>query len=831
VTLITFFLFGSLSFTQPGLNGAETGAASYHAPALDSDQEGEDVPERLRHYQPRRQAMDSDLYVRWLRAEQERLQNDKAKLSAQDGADEPVWVPLGPTNGAGKMGPLVVHPTIAGTIYAAADGGGVWKTTDAGASWNPLGDGMAMNAVLSLAIAPSDPSVLYAGTGTDHINRFSIGAGLLKTTDGGESWSLPILADTNATSVNAIAVHPLDSQDVLIGTLGGGYRSTDGGATWAKVISTAEIVSDYVRDPIHPEVVYASIWLNHNQVLKSTDDGVTWADKSSGLTMATSIIAIGRMRIAISPSDPSLLYLATTVFFRNSDTGRFVPHIFKTTNGGESWEDQLSLASPPNSAVASYMFQNPRNNAIVVSPTDPKTVIAGGLIYIKSTNGGATWSQLFFPGAAMHVDAVDLAYQGTTLYIANDGGIWSSTDEGQTATPLNATLATRQYYQLAIDPIHKNRMLAGSQDNGTDLHSDSSGTLWTKVRQGDGADCAINPRDPSIAYATIFPPFSYFKTTNAGDPSPTWQSITPAFPSGEQGSNLVMDLIDPSTLYIGTYRVWRTTDDGLIWDPLPTTLVDGSTWGSQGSVSDLAIAPSNGAILLVAHSTLGLLRSRDGGNSWLKVAAPDLLPKYLNSVEIDPLNPAVMYVTYSEPLRPQVFMSTDAGVTWTPRATGLPPFQVLVLRADAVEASTLYAGTAVGVYRSTDQGATWSRFGVGLPNVQVNDMRLFKYGEALHVATYGRGVWELNLRAPASPAIVEASVSGKKLFVTGRLFDRGATILIKGVGQKTQNDDENRTTRLIAKKSGKRIFPGDKLQVVNADGTRSNELTFMRAGQ
>jgi hypothetical protein len=320
--VIALFLLFSLAFISPTFDAATETASSYDALAPDSGEGLDEIPERLRHFQPLRQAVDPEAYSRWLRAEQERLQNQKARLSAQDDADEPVWASLGPTNGAGKMGPFAFHPTIAGTVYAAADGGGVWKTTDAGASWAAIGDSMVMNSVLSLAIAPSDPNVLYVGTGTDHINTFSMGAGLLKTTDGGASWSLPILADPNATSVNSIAVHPLDSQDVLIGTLGGGYRSTDGGATWAKVISIPAIVSDFVRDPLRPEVVYASTWLNQNRVLKSTDDGVTWTDKSSGLILATSILAIGRMRIAISPSDPSVLYLATTVFARNSDTGR-----------------------------------------------------------------------------------------------------------------------------------------------------------------------------------------------------------------------------------------------------------------------------------------------------------------------------------------------------------------------------------------------------------------------------------------------------------------------------------------------------------------------------
>lgn len=298
--------------------------------------------------------------------------------------------------------------------------------------------------------------------------------------------------------------------------------------------------------------------------------------------------------------------------------------------------------------------------------------------------------------------------------------------------PRNSTLVTREYYQLAVDSTNKNRMIAGSQDNGTDMHTDVSEPSWNGILPGDGADCAINPNEPSIAYATIFPPFSYFRTTKAGDANPVWKRITPSFPSGEQGNDLVMDLSKPSTLYIGSYRVWRTTIDGADWNPLPTTIADGSTWDTKGSVSGIAVAQSDNSIILIAHSTMGLLRSTDGGNSWVTRNPPDIMPaltpSWMNDVEVDPVNPNNAYLVYGEPFglpqAPQIFMSSNGGKTWAPRITGLPPFRVFVLRVDPIEPGTIYCGTDVGPYRSTDQGGTWTRFGLGLPNVRVNDIRI-----------------------------------------------------------------------------------------------------------
>lgn len=828
MTLAVFFL--SLSFTLPSFDSAMNRSIGSEARSSYPDQESDDLPERMQHYRMSTENTDQNLYLSGIRAEYERWQREKDLLSTQAAADEPVWVSLGPTNGAGKMGPFAFHPTIAGTFYAAAAGGGIWKTADQGTTWKPIGDSLALLAVLSMALAPSDPNVLYVGTGTSGFAT-SIGAGLLKSTDGGDSWSMPILADANSASVNAISVHPLNAQEVLIGSKGGGFRSTDGGASWSQVIANLGIVGDLARDPVNPEVLYASTWSGQNHLLRSTDGGATWADKSAGLLVSTQALVVGKMKIAISPSAPSVLYLSTLIVnrFPQPDLGR--AHIFKSTDSGESWKDLESVVNNPDPSINHYITQNPRNNTLVVSPTNANLVIAGGLDYIKSTNGGDTWGFLSSKGVDLHPDAVDLAYQGATLYIANDGGIWSSDDNGETVTPHNDILVTRQYYQLAIDSVNRNRMIAGTQDNGSDVHLDTGGLLWDSPFEGDGADCAINPRKPSIAYATVFPPFSYLRTKSYGDPNAAWKIITPAFSSGEQGANLVMDLNNPSTLYIGSYRVWRTTNDGTTWNPLPATITDGTTWENRGSVADLAIAPSNSSVLMVAHSTLGLLRTTDGGNSWRKITAPEFLPANLVDVEIDPTNAKVTYLVYGEPAKPQVFLSTDAGNTWTPRITGLPPFRAFVLRVDPLDAHTLYCGTDVGVYRSTDQGETWARLGIGLPNVQVNDIRIFKDGSIIRVATFGRGIWELSLHPQAVPTIVNASVSGKKLFVMGQNFDQGAAILINGIQQKTQNDAENVTGRLVAKKSGKKIVSGDKLQVRNSDGTLSNEFIFIRENQ
>ena len=682
------------------------------------------IEERIRDYLRRHgmdRKFDPNVRLQLVRQEYEKREAEKGRRSSQPGIAGTNWVSLGPTNGAGRMTALAVHPSVAGTVYAGAAGGGVWKSTSGGASWTCLTDSLNDLAVGALAISPSSPGTIYVGTGEGNTNGDAIpGIGLLKSTDGGQTWLFP--PSVIATNFCRISIHPSNPQELVIATTSGGFRSTDGGQSWATVIS-AGYVFDLVRHPSNSQILYSTTEFP-TQVLKSTDGGTTWLGKNNGLPVQS----LGRLSMTISASNPSVLYIGGAI-------NNTVAHIYKTTDGGDSWSEL------PDIGNNFYGGQSWYDNTIVVSPFNSNVVIAGGVSYVRSTDGGNTWTNLF-TDTFVHVDAHDLQYQGATLYIANDGGIWSSTDNAQSAIDRNANLVTRQYYAVENDPINRNRIYGGTQDNGTGRRPDSAGTNWTDILGGDGFDCVVNPYAPEVFYATV----QYgeiHRTRSASSTSNLIENISPHYPSGESASFftvLKLDPTNPSILYTGSYRVWKSTNAGDSWAPLPTT-IDGS-WPTY-SLEDIAVAGSDSRTLMVTNG-INVFRSTDGGTSWANASAG--LP-ICNSIEIDPQNPSIAYASVPSlgSFLDHVYMTTNGGATWVPRGSGLPPFSAHVVRVDPTDANTLFCGTDVGVYRSTDRGSSWTKFGTGLPSVSVYDLKILSDGSALRAATHGRGIWELQI--------------------------------------------------------------------------------------
>lgn len=557
----------------------------------------------------RRHGMDKDFdpneRLQRVRQQYDRMEAEKAEsLLRPEAIPGTNWVSLGPTNGAGRMTAIAVHPTIPGTVYAGAAGGGVWKTTDGGASWLSLTDSITDLFVGALAVAPSSPNILYLGTGEG--NTRTPGIGLLKSTDGGASWQFP--ASVIASSFFKISVHPTNPQELVVGTTAGGFRSTNGGQNWTSVIPSDSWVTDIVRHSTNSQILYSTTQFP-TQILKSTDGGFTWVNKSNGVPVQS---LDGRLSIAISTPNPMVLYVAGASQDR-------ISHVYKTTDGGESWSELLGLSTNPSSSIRQYLgFQAWYDNTIVVSPSDPNLVIAGGVEYVRSTDGGATWSSpfLFIAGDNPHADAHDLQYQGATLYIANDGGIWSSTDNAQSTVNRNSNLVTRQYYTAANDPINRSRIFGGTQDNGTARRPDSGGTAWTGIIGGDGFDCAVNPYAPEIFYGTI--QFGQVVRTNtAGNTGFFNTTISPNYPSNEPPpfyTQLTMDPNNPSILYTGSYRVWKSADGGDSWSPLPTTTTDGSSWPTYG-LDTIAVARSDSRIIMASNGS-DVFRSANGGITW-----------------------------------------------------------------------------------------------------------------------------------------------------------------------------------------------------------------------
>ncbi|NOZ78434.1 MAG: PKD domain-containing protein [Acidobacteria bacterium] len=688
------------------------------------------------------------VYARWLHAGGD---------SSTMGIATADWISLGPNNGAGRCTAIAVHPTQHGTILAGAAGGGVWKTTDGGHTWTPLTDGIPDLSVGAVTYAPSDPDIVYLGTGEGGLGLdFIPGIGLLRSDDGGQTWELP--DHVIATQFYRINVDPRDPNTLMAATNQGLLRSTTGGATWSYPIPAAPgggsrklVVTDVVRSSQNPDLLYAALWCNGScpagfgRIMKSTNNGVTWSNISNGLPDPESDFSLNRTALAIAPSDDQVIY---TVIEEKPKTSGEAPivDVFRTANGGQDW---TKMTGPDR-----YLGQQGwYDNTLAVSPTSSWTVIGGGVYYVLSFSGGSSWISKnpykSSGGNLPHVDAHDLQWQGSTLWVACDGGIWKSTDNGATWIDCNNGLITRQYYSLAVDPIHRNDILAGAQDNGTNRRNDSDDNTWKMVIGGDGFECAINPLIPQIQYGSVYNT-QIERTLNGGG----FTDVSPPF-GGKENPPFITPLTlrrdHPSTIYTGTNRVWESNDGGDTWAPLSKNVTNGS-W-SHDSIWAIADTPADPNVLMVAKGS-NLYRTENGGTSWtLTQFGKNGLPaaRVLN-VEISPFDPKTALACLAVLNGDSLYRTTDGGLTWEASDSGLRPFAVQVARWDPTDPSTVYAGTDVGIYRSTDGGVTWQAFGNGLPAVSVQEIRILPDGSMMRIATHGRGVWGLNLPQSANKA-------------------------------------------------------------------------------
>jgi hypothetical protein len=806
-------------------------AASNEGPEFTPDETG-CAGERVLDYLERHGdygEIDPEVLLYVTREEHERLTREGRQLQA-DAVAGTVWTSLGPTNGAGRATALALHPTAAGTAIIGAAGGGAWRTTDNGATWTPLTETIANLSVGAVAYAPSSPTTVYLGTGEGgYGSMFIPGIGLLKSTDGGNNWTLP--SSVIAPMFYRVLVHPTNPNELIIGTNAGALRSTNGqNGPWTTVIRSDSAsgaigygdVTDIVRHPTNPLILWAATWdrnyyclgdcgnpINFKSptILKSTNGGQTWNPAATGLPVHTASGMVDRWSIAVSQTNPFVLYAATAI--TNFSTGETRSHIYKTINGGASWTE-TNLATNASLYIHSYLgYQAWYDNAIVVSPTSQSTVIAGGVVYVKTTDEGATWQNP--PGVfATHADAHDLRYDSAgTLWVANDGGIYTSTDHGETATDRNLGLVTRQYYATTSDVVNRNRMLAGAQDNGTQSRGDAGGTSWSFFSSNDGFDCEINPAAPGMAYSTAQDGL-IFRTTGNGLAGAVVGNYTPPYSNESLPffTRLLADPVNPAVLYTGTSRLWKSTTGGEAWTPLPTS-VTGVTW-SNSPIRAIAIAASNPQVIMVAK-TANLYRSTDGGATWV-LATSGLPGKWINSIAIDPADPNRAYVALAGASGSSVYSTLNGGTNWNPSATGLPSFSAQVIVDDPTDASTLYCGTDVGVYRSTNSGASWSRFGTGMPAVSVYDLSILKDGSILRAATHGRGVWELTVTGITNhPPTVSISAPGGTATVA-----KGASLSFTGTA--TDADGGALTTKWT--------FPDDWSTASSASATH----TFNRAG-
>ncbi len=658
---------------------------------------------------------------------------------------------------SGRVNEIVVHPREPNTVFVASAEGGLWRTRDGGRTWQPRTENEPTLALSSIAVDPRTPTTIYLGLGDAKEGSFGgAGVGVIKSSDGGETWSAPVALGTSRV-VNTILVDPIAPEIVLAGTDRGLFRSLDAGLTFKPVTLPADApsaIEDLTWTGGDRFVLAAgNTWLDRDGgavLLVSSDRGKTWS-LPDGLGDTSNFLSFA---VAAAPSERSRLYaLASRV---NLELGE----IFTSADGGESWTPlQAHTISYVNGTLErpglSVLLgrQGGYNQLVIVDPGDPQTVYFGGADHlVKTTDGGATFSILsHWRGETglpyLHSDFQCAAFDGNgALWLGTDGGVARSTDGGATwSTVENRGLATHLIYSVSSSPAARDVVIAGLQDNGTRVRVGAT-TEFTQRAYADGFGVLVHPHDASrmlssVYYTRILKSLDgghSYQASYQGILEAAWRELAPFY------TQIVPSPADATgnTVFTFTNRtVYRSTNFGDTWTRLPVG-------GLAGDIRNLAVARGNGDRLALIAEGGEILLSDDGGMSW---TAAGSLPNHagrLSHIAFNPVDSDTLYVASVAPVKgaSHLWRSNDHGATWTAIDTaanfprGVP---VNVVAGDPGDGKTLYAGTHLGLYKSSDGGKNWTRFGSGLPLVSVTDVYVSPDSTLLRIGTYGRGIWEL----------------------------------------------------------------------------------------
>ncbi len=676
------------------------------------------------------------------------------------------------------------------TLYVGAASGGVWKSTDGGTTFRPKFDKQPVQSIGAIALDPSDPDRVWVGTGEAWTrNSVSIGDGVYRSTDGGESWKHVGLP--NAERIVSIAVDPRNGETALVCVTGklwsdstdrGVYRTTDGGKTWTQVLKGGNASTGcggMSVDAKNPDVMFASLWdfrrkgwtfrsggegpesPSGSGLYRSSDGGRTWQEVTGGGLPAK---PYGRIAVAVAPSNSNVVY----AMVENVKSA-----LFRSDDGGKTWDrrddSQMMVWRP-------FYFAH-----LVVDPVNADRVFKPNLQLIQSIDGGKTFSNA---GGGAHGDFHDLwidPSDSKQIIAGDDGGLWFSKDGGERWWKAN-NLPISQFYHVSADDNDPYRVYGGLQDNSSWVGDSSypggiTNSRWENMYGGDGFWMFADPTDPDYLYAE----YQGGTISRVHRRTHETRDIQPRAGDGEKlrwnwNTPIHLSPNDKGTLYIGAQYLYRTRNHGQTWDRISPDLttndpkkqqqelsggitVDNSAAEMHTTIYAISESPKDRNVIWVGTDDGNVQVTRDGGKSWKNVIAGAKVPanSWVSYIDAGRFDAGTAYVAFDRhtngDMGPMLYKTTDYGTSWQPLVTPQQPKTVRgyahVLREDPVKRGLLYAGTEFGLWISLDDGGHWAQFkGGDFPAVAVRDLVVQPRDHDLVLATHGRGIWIIDDLTP-----------------------------------------------------------------------------------
>jgi photosystem II stability/assembly factor-like uncharacterized protein len=720
------------------------------------------------------------------------------------------WRDIGPTR-AGRARALAGVPSRPNTFYAGFDNGGIWRSTDYGANWVPIFDDQTTGSIGAIAVAPSNPDVIYIGTGAGIIRPdLAIGDGMYKSTDAGRTWQHLGLRDSQM--IAAIAVDPGNADRLFVAVLGhpygpnperGVFRSTDGGRTFAKVLFKDDYTSanEVLIDPRNPNVLYATLWSQQQSfiegqgfgstsmgIFKSTDAGTTWAQLSDGLPAA-----VLQANIALAPSDPNVLYAAIAPL--QGPIG-----FYKSTDGGAHWFQAIRAQGAP-AALTQDMRPLARIGGgdlptVTVDPKQPNIVYTASTVMWRTTDSGLTWSAVRgAPGGddyqRIWVNPIDtqillvVSDQGAVVS-ANYGRSWSNWYNQNTGA----------MYHVTTDNAFPYRVCSGQQDSGSacvQSRSDDGRITfhdWHPVNIQEYGMAAPDPLNPDLVYGSQRNGVSRYDR-RTGQTALVGPDTSGTLPGGGAMNRNVRTMplqfspVDSTTMFYASNVVWKSINHGHSWSRISPDLTR-ATWavpasvgkyattvkpGPLGSITALSPSARSLAILWAGTDDGNIQTTRDGGVTWTNVTPASIKPwTRIFNIEAGHFDPLVAYAAANtmrlDEIAPHFYRTHDGGKSWTEINTGITADAVAnTIREDPRQPGLLYAGTDTQVWVSFDDGDHWQSLRQNMPAISVRDLQIKDDAKCrcadLIAGTHGRGFWILDDVTPFRQAAAAKAALAK----------------------------------------------------------------------